>query len=553
MSGYYEQARQAIQNVAAFLETSPWKNEFLSVVKEMLYAIDRDGTVAIAGRVKAGKSSLLNALLNDDQALVGTTETTATINKFLHTDRLPEKRLFSKETPILCRKRDGTSYWISREELDSFQGNDEKTLEKSLEIDGFEYYLENDYLKQITLVDTPGTGALVLEHQKVTERYWHLAETLRKKHSTETEMYSDKADAVIYLVGAVAKVDAKAFLDAFTDAGAKHGKAYNAIGVMAMIDKSEELLAVRKDRTREIAEQFRDELNTVVPVSAGLARTLVKLTQSNRLAEFQEQIRKIEPARLEHLLKNEELWLSSKCVLAPEVRASLSAGMPWSVFTVIAKRLHSLPLEEAVRELEDISGFAKLRKIIKDHFVARKHLLRCHRVIDDLDKIVRTLRGPKLFQYKENAAGLRRDFKAYRDFIASHPGRDSDVSNRLRRFLADHMDEDESPRLESELETIKAEIEAIQEELGRFHDHFAAIQKIESHPAIFSDEEKRELRNLFGMHPDSDEPPTREYVTSRQLFWKVVGGNSHGEQKDVAEIAVATYGNILYNMDHKQN
>jgi ribosome biogenesis GTPase A len=107
--------------------------------------------VAVAGRVKAGKSTFVNALLGEDLAKVGTTETTATINYFTFGE--PDA-----ERPVRCHWRGGKVTDESREFLDSLQGNDIETLRRADGVAYLEYFLPNPLLKQITLVDTPGTG-----------------------------------------------------------------------------------------------------------------------------------------------------------------------------------------------------------------------------------------------------------------------------------------------------------------------------------------------------------------------------------------------------------
>ncbi len=91
------------------------------------------------------------------------------------------------------------------------QGNDLETLRRADGIDHLEYFLPNPLLKQITLVDTPGTGAVVEEHQDRTAEFMQLNSQLRNRHDEDTRRLGDTADAVIYLVGQVAKVTDQAF------------------------------------------------------------------------------------------------------------------------------------------------------------------------------------------------------------------------------------------------------------------------------------------------------------------------------------------------------
>src|SRR5215210_9322909 len=130
--------------------------------------------VAVVGRVKVGKSTFVNALLGEDLAKVGTTETTATINYFAYGQPDPDQ-------PVRCHWRGGKVTNESKAFLDGLQGNDLETLRRADGIDHLEYFLPNPILKQITLVDTPGTGSVVGEHQERTAEF-ALERQLRTRH-----------------------------------------------------------------------------------------------------------------------------------------------------------------------------------------------------------------------------------------------------------------------------------------------------------------------------------------------------------------------------------
>src|ERR687889_294263 len=172
--------------------------------------------VAVVGRVKVGKSTFVNALLGEDLAKVGTTETTATINYFTFGTPDPER-------PVRCHWRSGRVTDESRAFLDGLQGNDLEILRRADGIDHLEYYLPNPLLKQITLVDTPGTGAVVEEHQDRTAEFMQLNNQLQP-----------------------------------------------------------EVLPRRYELSSKIATQLTDSLNTVIPVAAGARRALDGLLEDDR-------------------------------------------------------------------------------------------------------------------------------------------------------------------------------------------------------------------------------------------------------------------------------
>ena len=64
------------------MQSSPLAAQYSTRVSALASSLDAPCELAVAGRVKAGKSSLINALLGVDLAKTGTTEPTATINYF---------------------------------------------------------------------------------------------------------------------------------------------------------------------------------------------------------------------------------------------------------------------------------------------------------------------------------------------------------------------------------------------------------------------------------------------------------------------------------------
>ena len=241
--------------------------------------------------MKAGKSTFINALLGQDVAKVGVTETTATINRFRYGTPADPQR------PIRCYWRGGRYEDVGRDFLDSLQGNDAEALRRAEGIDSLEYLLPNPFLRDVTLVDTPGTSAVVDEHQNRTAEFLNLQRQLRDRHSQETQRLGSEADAVIYLVGQVPRTTDQAFLEEFGQATGGRSRTLNAIGVLAKIDLQPEILARRQELADKIARQLQANLNTVVPVSAGLHQAVHGLReQDNRgLLRLMTQLRQIPP------------------------------------------------------------------------------------------------------------------------------------------------------------------------------------------------------------------------------------------------------------------
>ncbi|MHB1424895.1 MAG: hypothetical protein ACYC3I_17120 [Gemmataceae bacterium] len=95
------------------------------------------------------------------------------------------------------------------------QGNDLDTLRRAEGIDHLEYFLPLAFLRDVTLVDTPGTAAVVDEHQDRTAEFLQLRKQLRQRQKQDTQRIGSEADAVIYLVGQVPRATDRDFLDEF--------------------------------------------------------------------------------------------------------------------------------------------------------------------------------------------------------------------------------------------------------------------------------------------------------------------------------------------------
>ena len=179
MSDLQEKLAAILHRVARRLREAGLPAELVERMEGLAKQVYQPCVVAVVGRVKVGKSTFVNALLRQDLAKVGTTETTATINYFTYGNPDPNH-------PVRCYWRSGKVTDESRAFLEGLQGNDLETLQRADGIDHLEYFLPNPLLKQITLVDTPGTGAVVEEHQNRTAEFMRLNNQLRDRHDRDT-------------------------------------------------------------------------------------------------------------------------------------------------------------------------------------------------------------------------------------------------------------------------------------------------------------------------------------------------------------------------------
>jgi hypothetical protein len=553
MSDLQAKLAEILRRAARRLRGADLPIELAERMEELAKQVYEPCVVAVVGRVKVGKSTFVNALLGEDLAKVGTTETTATINYF--TFGTPDL-----ERPVRCHWRSGQVTDESRAFLDGLQGNDLETLRRADGIDHLEYFLPNPLLKQITLVDTPGTSAVVDEHQDRTAEFMQLNNQLRDRHDRDTRRLGDTADAVIYLVGQVAKVTDQAFLQEFTQATGGRSSALNAVGILSKIELQPEVLARRHELSAKIASQLKNSLNTVIPVAAGARRELDRLLEDDRagLKRMVSTLRRIPPDTLEMLLDAKEFFRDfdfPDSPVGPAERRELLGDVKWGVFATIARVAADplLDLDGVVERLEKIGGFESLWEILNKHFIERGHILRGYRIARDAQEVLNEVRYTHLPKLRKDMQGEKDRLDRFLRFVRGAGG-DPATAREIEDFMRGHLDMN---RRVNELETLHGELDA---ELGAlflrllaYNDDFEVLQKLEGSDGDFSEAELAELRPLLGLYGDELEkrlPPgaaTTEYVGWRQMYWgRRSAETRYGTvQHAVAERAFTRYGSIL--------
>ena len=290
-----EDSEKLIETAWNLFEKTPFGRQYLELLSDLKVRLHQPCELAIAGKVKAGKSSFLNVLIGEDLAKVGDTETTATINRFCYgKPEFPDR-------PVKVVWDDGNVTYETQDFMNNLQGRDRDVLKVASKIDYLEYHIEHPIVRELILVDTPGTGAVVDEHQDVAEMYFNL----REKHKQQTRVCTSHADAVVYLMGAVPNIRDKSFLDDFKSSTAD-GMPLNAVGVLSKVDTDSTLLAGRVEQANYLADCLKQQLTTVIPVSAGLYKAI----QENKhlFFEWKKDIQTIPSKTLEMMLKSDKFF-----------------------------------------------------------------------------------------------------------------------------------------------------------------------------------------------------------------------------------------------------
>jgi hypothetical protein len=331
---------------------------------------------------------------------------------------------------------------------------------------------------------------------------------------------------------------------------------------MAKIDLQAEILERRFELANKIARQLQANLNTVLPVSAGLRRALDQLLADNRkrLVMLLTSLRRIPLDFLDKLLNSEEMYLElerDNCPVTPTERRQLLGDMPWSVFTTIARTVAdtSLSGSAVVTRLEELSGFKPLMEILQQHFFQRGRFLRCFRILNDARKILNDVRFQHLPEFrKHDRADLARR-ERFIQFIRSSRG-DPSVARELEEFVSMQCGTARrAERLEAVLKDLDRQSGQLYHDLEEYNADFQALEQLEKHESLFTAEERHELKSLFGLYgleTDKRLPPgkvTIEHAAERQQHWIDIRLRSReSARRLIAERAEARYGLLLHEL-----
>jgi hypothetical protein len=540
---------------ASRLREARLPGELAAGLERLAGQVDQPCVLAVVGRMKAGKSTFINALLGEDVATVGVTETTATINRFRYGTPPDPGR------PVRCYWRGGGYEDVGRDFADGLQGTDPEALRRAQGVDYLEYLLPNPFLRDVTLVDTPGTAAVVDEHQNRTAEFLDLRAQLRSRHTQETQRIGSEADAVIYLVGPVARSTDQAFLEEFGHVTGGRSRALNAVGVLAKIDLQPEVLARREELAARVAGQLRNDLNVVLPVSAGIHRAVTRLQEggNKELIRLIVELRKIPPRRLEKLLDSDELYELDfeDCPVPPDLRRELRGDMPWTVFTTIARLAADPALtgRSVVEQLEDLAGFRPLRDVLERHFFKRACFLRCYNVLATARRLVNDVRFKHLPGLRTRDREDEARCERFVGFIRSANG-DPAVARELEEFVSTQCGAaGRAGRVESALKDLDRKLAKLFHDMEEYNADFEALEQLATQAAAFSEAELTELRCLLGLYGVETEKrlafgkATLAYASERQQAWSEarVLARDPARQR-LAERAEARYGLILHEL-----
>ena len=355
----------------------------LEVVKfKLTEALRSRFTVAIAGELKAGKSTLINSLIDTDLAPVGTDLTTATINWFKYDEVLADQDKFC------VYWGNGLREYKSLADLQKWSGISNDSKRNAAATEFLEFYADSPLLRDTNIVDTPGRDSPVRDHTQRTDQFL--------LPNGESESHK-QADAIVYVISNEGLESDAKFLQAFNESLFPGCSPHNSIGVLQKWDTShsENLLDEAHKKCDWLRKNLEDSLSDILPTSGLLANAYRNITDENiwtNLAYLAvESTDKAFPFLKMSLSAQTEisgaaLSLAERQQLSQTVDAALyprvfpdnfSPGWPVISFSLQLARSQNIECGKGLRKaVGEASGIEKLRTLLYERFISHAKLIK---------------------------------------------------------------------------------------------------------------------------------------------------------------------------------
>jgi len=338
--------------------------------------------VAIAGRLKAGKSTLVNALIGRRVAPTEVGECTRIVTQFRYgtSDRVDVVR------------RNGARSSLPLDEAGMIP---QRLGIPRHEIAYVDVTLTSDHLRDLTVVDTPGLASANTAVSAGARRFLFSEAPIDDDLDDDSAGALSGAEAIIYVFTQSVREDDVQALEAFRSMSARlSSNPINSLGLFNKVDKltgsGTDPWPVAGPLAADQAKVLRRVVSDVVPVVGLLAET----TEAGRLTaadcEALRELARLPQSERLVLLAGVDLFTSRECRVPREARERLLRlldlyGISFAIAQLVTRP--QLATGELVRTLFQASGFPRLRQTLEQTFRWRTDAIKAGWALSSLEKI----------------------------------------------------------------------------------------------------------------------------------------------------------------------
>ncbi|WP_326558358.1 dynamin family protein [Micromonospora sp. NBC_01796] len=345
--------------------------------------LDEPLRVAIAGRLKAGKSTLVNALIGRRVAPTEVGECTRVVTQFRYgtADRVDVVR------------RDGSRTSLPLDEAGMIPS---RLGVPRAEIGYVDVTLTSDHLRDLTVVDTPGLASTNTSVSDGANRFLHTdAAPFDDDIDDDSTGAISGAEAIVYVFTQAVRDDDVRALAAFRSVSAR--LASNPINSLGLFNKVDKLVGGTGDPwpvagplAADQARVLRRVVSDVVPVVGLLAET----TEAGRLTaadcEALRTLSRLPATERLILLASVDLFTTRDCAVPPAQRERLLRLLDLYGIGFALAQLAAVPdlaSGDLVRALFRASGLPRLRYTLDQAFRWRTDAIKAGWALSALEKI----------------------------------------------------------------------------------------------------------------------------------------------------------------------
>ncbi len=397
----YDRIRRMLADAGQIYRSDPafGDSEVALEIQRCAARLEEPLRIALAGTLKAGKSTLLNALVGEELAPTDATECTRIVTWFHHgaTPAVRAWHMNGLSASVPVDRRDGHLHF-------DVAGLDPAGIDRLV------VNWPSAELGRQTIIDTPGTASL---NSEVSQR------TLRL---LTPEDGVPGADAVLYLMRMSTAADVNMLSELNRQVGGRSGP----LGVIGVVSRADEIGVGRIDAmfsAKEIAARYSKELassglcQAVVPVAGLLALTARTLRQSEFAALKVLCDVPSEDLQLAMLSADRFCRAESVIPLDSEVRTRLLERFGLFGIRIALALLQSGSTDSTAlsEQLLERSGLTELQSVIDVQFGQRADQLKVHSALGELARILREFPSPRVDPIRAAATQMLGDVHGFEE------------------------------------------------------------------------------------------------------------------------------------------
>lgn len=435
-------------------------------------------SVAVFGRMKTGKSTIINALIGRRLAITGVNEATATINRITHAVGADALNRF------IVHWKDAAPETFPLDSLQKdWNGTEPDVLARVARTQWIELFSDVPLLRDVHVIDTPGTGSTATTHEVVAQQF----------------INGNSADALVYVFSPVGReTDEEALLN-FRKGCLPGSTPYNSVAVMHKWDTVYwDNGGDWADISRK-AERLHGQMRGIVAQVVAVSGPLALLAEAADEAFWNEAINIVASYATEpelcRMLAREDKWERSPEQAALYQRAKSEWDIPWISFRVMVRELHRHSCRDALSAQQCIlrlSGIMPLRDMLDRRFFRRTAVIRLRRTRTRVQDQLRQLQHVWLQTDAEMQNNARRLVTAAAE--VSDPNLRRWLENQSYKLSAEHqalqrmLVEADKLMLNTELHAALSDdaVELIRE-VEKHSEWFAQPQHVEAVLALLQD------------------------------------------------------------------